>query len=43
MPTVSLHGKFIDRFDLYATFGLGFGIMTNSLSNFEPRKSMFRE
>lgn len=36
MPTVSLHGKFIDRFDLYATFGLGLGIMTNSLGNFEP-------
>lgn len=36
MPTVSLHGKFIDRFDFYATFGLGLGIMTNTLGNFEP-------
>lgn len=36
MPTVSLHGKFIDRFDFYATFGLGLGVMTNTLSNYEP-------
>lgn len=36
MPTVSLHGKFIDNLDVYATFGMGLGIMTNSLGNFEP-------
>lgn len=27
MPTVSLHGKFVRNLDLYATFGLGLGIM----------------
>lgn len=36
MPTVSLHGKLVDRFDFYATFGMGLGVMTNNLSNFEP-------
>jgi len=27
MPTVSLHGKFVEKLDLYATFGLGLGLM----------------
>ena len=27
MPTLSLHGKFVRNLDLYATFGLGLGIM----------------
>ncbi len=35
MPTVSLHGSIIPKLDLYATFGLGFGVMTNSTSNYE--------
>lgn len=36
MPTVSLHGKFFEKLDLYATFGAGLGIQTYSLSGFEP-------
>ncbi len=36
MPTVSLHGKVWKQLDVYATFGLGLGVMTNNLSNYEP-------
>lgn len=35
MPTVSLHGKFFRNIDVYATFGLGLGIQTYSLGNYE--------
>lgn len=36
MPTVSLHAKIIDNFDFFVTYGMGLGIMTNSLGNYEP-------
>lgn len=36
MPTVSLHAKIVDNFDFYVTYGMGLGIMTNSLGNFNP-------
>lgn len=29
MPTVSLHGKFVEKLDVYATFGLGLGLMNS--------------
>lgn len=38
MPTVSLHGNFGSKLDLYATFGLGMGLMTNTLSGFEATR-----
>lgn len=36
MPTVSLHAKVVDNFDFFVTYGMGLGIMTNSLGNYEP-------